>query len=195
GVALRQDRRHGSISRSVSGAPAGNIESESGGERVLFGNHEGDHGRDLVDLDKTAARDPRQHEIDVALGDLLENRGPGGGRSNGIDGYMVSRQFLAERLGERNDAGFRGRIGGGVRIAFLAGDRGDIGDAAVILLDHPRNQRLAAIELAGEVDADDAVPLLDRNLPGLENGAGNAGIVDENIDAPEGGQGSVASAL
>jgi hypothetical protein len=38
----------------------------------------------------------------------------------------MAGEFLAERLGQGDDAGLRRRIGGGIGIAFLAGDGGDI---------------------------------------------------------------------
>ena len=129
------------------------------------------------------------------LADRVEDRGLGDRRGDGIDRDVVGRELLAERLGQADDAGLGGRIGGGVGVAFLAGDRGDIGDAAVVPLDHAGDDRLAAIERAGEVDADHLVPLLGRVLPGLGDRPGDAGVVDEDVDLAEGVKRLVAGAL
>ena len=96
---------------------------------------------------------------------LVEDRGLGGRRRDAIDRDVVARELLAERFGQRDDAGLGGRIGGRVRIALLAGDRGDIDDAAVVLRDHQRHDRAAAIELAVEIDAHHLRPGLRSDIP------------------------------
>ena len=88
----------------------------------------------------------------------------GGGR-DAVDRDVVAGQLLAERLGQRDDAGLRRAVGGGVRVAFLAGDGRDRDDAAVVLLDHRRHDRPAAVEDAVQVDLDHLLPLVDRILP------------------------------
>ena len=50
-----------------------------------------------------------------------------------LTAMFVAGQLLAERLGQRDDAGLGGAVGRGVRVAFLAGDRRDVDDAAVPL--------------------------------------------------------------
>src|SRR5258706_2033574 len=72
-----------------------------------------------------------------------------------------------------------------VRVAFLAGDRGDVDDAAVILLDHRRHDRLAADEGPVEVDAQSLAPFLEVGFPYRLVDSGDAGIVDENVDLAE----------
>jgi hypothetical protein len=86
----------------------------------------------ISSTDEAAARDLGQHVVDVLLGHLLEDPGARRGRGDAVDGDVVAGEFLAERLGERDDAGLGGRIGRGVGVALLAGDRGDVDDAAVI---------------------------------------------------------------
>jgi len=166
-------------SRSAdSSAVTGDVEGEAGGERAILRHHEGDHGGDLVRGDEPAARDAGQHVGDMLLGHLIQNPGLGGGRGDSVDGDVVLGDFLGERLGERDDAGLGGGVGRGGRVAFLAGDRGDVGDASVILLDHSGDDGPAADELAAQIDADDAVPFLDRILGDLSVQTRDAGIVD-----------------
>ena len=123
---------------------------------------------------------------------LVEDRGAGRGRRDAVDRDVVARQLLAERFGQRDDAGLRGRIGHRVRIALLAGDRGDVDDAAVVLRDHQRHDGAAAIELAVEIDAHHLVPGADRILPGRHVRPGDAGVVDQDVDAAERLHGGVA---
>src|SRR5580693_6418895 len=73
----------------------------------------------------------------------------------------------------------------GVGVAFLAGDRGDVDDAAVFLGEHRRHDRLAADEGAVEIDAQHLAPLLEIGLPYRLVDAGDTGIVDEDIDLAE----------
>src|SRR5712692_8412386 len=72
-----------------------------------------------------------------------------------------------------------------VGVAFLAGDRGDVDDAAVILLDHRRHDRLAADEGPVEIDAQNLAPFIEVGFPYRLVDPGDAGIVDENVDSAE----------
>ena len=122
---------------------------------------------DLLDRDEAAARDLRQHEVDVLLRHLVEDRGLRRRRRDAVDRDVVGRELLAERLGQRDHAGLRRRIGRRVRIAFLAGDRGDVDDAAVVLRDHRRHDGAAAVERAVEIDRSiTCAPGLERVFPG-----------------------------
>ena len=73
----------------------------------------------------------------------------------------------------------------GVRIAFLAGDRRDVDDAAIALLDHRRHDRFAAEERAVEVDAQHLAPFFVVRVPHRFVDACDAGIVDEDVDLSE----------
>src|SRR5690606_8224282 len=92
-------------------------------------------------------------------------------------------------------ARLRGAVVRGVRVALLAGDRGDVDDAAVAVGDQVRHHRPAAQEGAGQVDVDNAAPLLGAQLPDLGVVAGNAGIVDQDVDLAEGRQGRLHGGL
>ena len=123
------DHAHVSIRRP----PAGNVEHRAGRERAIFRRQPRHHRREFFHQHEAALRNFRQHEVDMLLRHLVEDRGLGGGRGHGVDEDVVLRQFLAERFRQRDQAGLRGRIMRGVGIAFLAGDRGDVDDAAVVL--------------------------------------------------------------
>ena len=69
-----------------------------------------------------------------------------------------------------------------VRVAFLAGDRGDVDDPAVLVLDHVRHDGAADQVGRDQVDLDDAAPDVGRQLPGRAVAAGDAGVVDEDVD-------------
>src|SRR5205807_7593098 len=135
------------------GRPAsGYVEHGGGGERALGRGAKRRERRDLLDFDETPARNFRQHVGDVLLGHLRENRRPGGRGRDAVDRDVVFGELLAERFGQRDQRGLGGRIGGGIRIALLAGDRRDVDDPPVVLRDHVRYDRATAMERAVEVD-------------------------------------------
>ena len=108
----------------------------------------------------------------------------GGGR-DAVHRDVVAGQLLAERFGQRDDAGLRRAVGRGVRVAFLAGNRRDVDDAAVVLPDHVRHDGAAAQKDAGQIDVEHLLPGVDRILPDLLLRPGDAGICDEDVDAAE----------
>src|SRR6266851_8771477 len=80
----------------------------------------------------------------------------------------------------------------GVGIAFLASDRGDVDDAAVVPFHHVMHDRLAADEGSVEIDAQDLAPFLEVGFPYRLVDPGDAGVVDENVDLAEGLERGVA---
>ncbi len=159
------------------------------------GGEPGHHRGQLLHQYEALLRDLRQHEVDVLLRHLVEDRGLGRRRRHRVDQDVVRGELLAERLRQRDQAGLGGRIMRGVRIAFLAGDRGDVHDAPVLLLEHRGHDRLADDEGAVEVDAQHLVPLGEVGLPHRLVDAGDAGIVDEDVDLAEGGERRIAGLL
>ena len=103
-------------------------------------------------------------------------------RRDAVDQDVSRRELLAERLGEADQPGLRGAVVRGVRVAFLAGDRGDVDDPAVAARDHVRDHGAAGEEAAGQVDVDDAPPDVGIELPGQAVAAGDAGVVDQDVD-------------
>ena len=105
-------------------------------------------GGDLLDQHEPRARNLREHVVDVRLRHLLEHPRPCRRRGDAVDGDVVPGEFLAERLGQGDDAGLRRAVGRGVGIAFLAGNRGDVHDAAVVLGAHQAGLALVGTLLA-----------------------------------------------
>jgi hypothetical protein len=70
----------------------------------------------------------------------------------------------------------------GVGVAFLARHRGDVDDPAVLVGDHLRHDRAAHQVGRDQVDLDDATPDVGRELPGGGVAAGDAGVVDQDVD-------------
>ena len=73
----------------------------------------------------------------------------------------------------------------GVGVAFLAGDGGDVDDAAIALADHHGRDRLAADKRPVEIDAQHLAPFLEVGFPHRLVDAGDSGIVDEDVDLAE----------
>jgi hypothetical protein len=67
-------------------------------------------------------------------------------------------------------------------VADLAGDAGDVDDASAAAVEHVDDGGFAHVEGAGEVDAQDFVPVVDAHFP---DGPvdGDAGVVDEDVEA------------
>ena len=120
------------------------------------------------------------------LRDLVEDRGLGGRRRDRVDGDVVAGEFLAERLRQRDHAGLRRRIVRGVRIAFLAGDRGDVDDPPVLLL-RSSSARRPCEQMKGPSRL---MRMTRRHSSTVVSqvvrvGARDAGIVDQDVDLAE----------
>jgi hypothetical protein len=74
---------------------------------------------------------------------------------------------------------------GGIRVALLAGDGGDVDDATVAPGQQARDDRLAAQEDAGQVDVDDLTHSSTVSSQARLVGPGDAGVVDQDVEAPE----------
>ena len=76
----------------------------------------------------------------------------------------------------------------------MAGDGGDVHQAALAGLDHLATKALRGDEIAGEVDVEHLLPVAQRQV--LHSGeAQDAGGVDEDVDAAEVGDGGVDGGL
>ena len=121
--------------RSVDGAAAGQVEHRAGRERAVLARQPGDH----------APRSPRPvPKRPIGIFDSMKSMCcwviwskiavlTAAGVTQ-LTRMPVLRELLAERLGQPDDGGLRRRVGRRVRIAFLAGDRGDVDDPAVVPL-------------------------------------------------------------
>src|SRR5919198_1374909 len=138
----------------VGGTTAGNVEHRAGGERAFVGREPAHERGDLLHLDETSHRDLGKHVLRELRRHLLEDRRLRRGGRYAVDEHATLGELLAERLGERDQAAFGGGIGGGVGIALLAGDRGDVDDAAVARLYHVRHHGAAAEKRTVEIYID-----------------------------------------
>ena len=136
---------------------------------------------DVVD-DLLAGEAARLHGV----GDLpLDERRPHIAGADAVDGDAVRRELERHGLGEAGDAvlgrdvgGLEGRGGEGMR----RGGRDDAAPAAPL---HAGHRRPDGVEGGRQVDGDDLVPLLGRELLDRRHVL-DAGIVDEDVDRPEG---------
>ena len=82
------------------------------------------------------------------------------------------------------EAGLGGGIIGLTGITLHAGDGRDADDATPTLLGHRAHEALSPIECGGEISGDHVVPILVRHRHD-EFVAGNAGVIDEDLDRAE----------
>ena len=97
------------------------------------------------------------------------------------------------RLRQPGDRVLAGGIGRRVRTRHVRGNRAVVDDAAApgILALHHRERLLRAEERAGEIDVDDRAPLVDGELVNRHAAGAGAGVVEEEIEAPEGARGGL----
>ena len=108
--------------------------------------------------------------------------------STGPGATALTRMFAAEfgRLltGEMRQPCLAGAVGDTQRRGTHPRDRGDVDDGAAALVAHDRRYRLGHHEGTGQVDSNYALPFLQAHVQHrLEHG--DAGIVDQRIDAAE----------
>src|SRR5439155_524678 len=133
---------------------------------------------------KTVYQGPQAvgEQVDGALLHLLQKLGSDDGGSDGVHENPPGAHFLGERLGQPDDARLGGGVGHEGRIAFLAGDGGDVDDASGALPEHDPDGSPAAQEDAREVDVDHAPPVLVGQLPDGKGAARDAGVVHEDVE-------------
>jgi hypothetical protein len=103
---------------------------------------------------------------------------------DGVDRDALGRALLGQGLGEAVDAGLGGGVVDLAVLAGLAVDGADVDDAPEAALAHASMHRVSTVEAGAEVGVDDLVPLL---VGHLVHGAvaGDAGVVDQDVDRPE----------
>ena len=90
-------------------------------------------------------------------------------------------------FGQASDGVLGGGIGGGVGPRRVRGDGAVVDDAAAagILGLHQPDGLLRAEKRAGEVDQDDGIPLLERQVLHRNTGGVDAGVVEQQIEPAE----------
>src|SRR5579864_7798761 len=164
---------------------AGDVELDAGDVRGEVGAEEGDRVRDLLRLTRPpeggAGDDPLVH-LGVRH---VEGLGADDARHDRVAGDAVARAFNRKRSGQAEKPGLRRRVARLPEAAERAGDRGHVDHAAPAALPHVRPHRLGAVERAGQVDPQVALPELGRLLLELGRVVERAGVVDEDVDRPE----------
>ena len=129
----------------------------------------------------------------VSLDEDLRHVGWEPAWSDGVHLDIVHAPFAGEILGENDDAAFAGVIADGLkfgRSAAKSGDARNVNNFSAALGDHGFADGLGKKKCAGEVGLDDFVPVLQAHF--FDGRApGGSGIVDEDVDAAEGGEGGV----
>src|SRR5882757_7714240 len=105
-------------------------------------------------------------------------------RSYGVDGDIARRDFDGNGFGQSDEAGFRSNVVGLPRVAAFRDDGGDVDDAAGAGFHHRRQHLLDAKMRAGEIGADDGVPVVGLHAHG-QAVAGDGGVVDQDVDLAE----------
>ncbi len=107
---------------------------------------------------------------------------------HGIHGYRPTGELAGEGFGEADETGFGGGVVGLAGLSGFAYYGGDIDDAAPPVFDHLRHDGLSHEEGSGEVGGEDVVPVFALHAHG-EDVAGDSGVVDEDVDGTEVGEG------
>ena len=98
------------------------------------------------------------------------------------DAVLHRGAFDGDGLGEEAHCALRRAVGGEVGGATQAGDGRDVDDGAGLPSSHERQRRLHAEEDAVDVDGHLAAPVFEREFVD-KAGDGDAGIVDEDVEA------------
>src|SRR4051794_11334502 len=168
----------------IRGAAPGDVVDGAGRKAEIGRAEKRDQRGDFLRFADSPHRDAAGHVGDVLVADLGQDRGLDYSRRHGIDQHTFGGNLFSDCFRQADHPGFCGRIRDRVRIAFLARDRGDIDDAAKAGVDHDGDDGFAAQEDAGEVDIHNLLPLVYTQLPDWGRASGDAGVVDQGVDAP-----------
>ncbi len=118
------------------------------------------------------------------FGKLRRHIGDDETRSDSVGTDAALAEFFGHRLGETDDARFRGRVVGLTGVAAHTHHRTEADDAASALAAHDRRHRLGEVEHRLEVYIDHRVPLFFGHAE-QKPVFGDAGVVDQHVDASE----------
>src|SRR6202163_1576566 len=140
--------------------------------------------RHFFRLAEPALRDLLDHRVERGLGDLTDHLGLDETGRDGVDRDAAARHLQREALGEPEQPGFGRRVIRLADVARLADDRADVDDAPGTALDHVLDHALDHAERAEQVDVEHVAPVVVRHLA-HRLVDGDAGVVDQEVDAPE----------
>src|ERR1700730_1724483 len=175
----------GSLSEGEEGDAARHPESQPRDVARFVRAEEGDRMRDVRGLagplEDRALDDPLVH-LRVAH---VESLGADHAGHDGIGRDVVAPSLERSSPGERDGGHLRRRGAGLAAPAHGAGDRGHVDDPSPFLFDHVRPNLLGAVEGAGEVDVDVAIPQLVAHVLDLADVVEGGSIIDQDVDAAE----------
>src|SRR5215207_6240158 len=148
-------------------------------------------GEELV-ADHLFARDPMRLRLVFDL--RLDEGRPDVARADRIAGDVLLGRLERRHLGEADDAVLRRHVGGLEGRGDEPMRRGDVDDAPPPGLAHRRHGKAGGVEGGGQVDGDDLVPPLNRELIDWRDVL-DAGVVDEDVEPPEGLERQIDHAL
>ena len=117
--------------------------------------------------------------------DLLLNEGrqhPAG--ADGVASHARGGRLQRYDLGQTDNAVLRGHVGRLLGAGDKAVGAGDVDDPAPVALQHLRQGRLGGVEGSREIDGDDGVPAVGREIL-HRRGVLYAGVVDEDVHPAE----------
>ena len=103
---------------------------------------------------------------------------------DGVDGDALGSELEGQRLGQPDDGGLGGHVGGHVGLTALGARRGDVDDPAPAGVEHVGDHHLAAVVGAREVDRVDPLPRVEVDLEERAELL-QAGVVDEDRGCTE----------
>src|SRR5215475_2170902 len=124
----------------------------------LVGSEPEYEGGNFFGLSDASERDPLDHVLDLLWRELLQYWCVNHSRRDCIDVDSIGGNFLGQSLGQANHASLRGRIRDHVRVAFFAGNRCYVDDAARAARLHPANHGLRAQVDAFQVHIHHVIP-------------------------------------
>src|SRR5690606_16547069 len=140
------------------------VELDDAAVQVIVLEDEGGRVRDLGRLAEALQRDPGRDLREYLRLHRRDHLGLDEAGRDRVHADAVLAELLRPDDGQRGDAGFRGGVVALPEVA-VPRDARDVDDAAAVAeRDHPRGRLAAAEEYAGQVDVDDRLPLLEREL-------------------------------
>jgi len=163
------------------------VDSEGRAVQVVRAGEVGDRVRDLRWVQRAAEWEGAGQSFQRRRGGLGARRESRADR-DGVHAHTDRAVLRRPGAGEGLEPGLDGAVGGGGRRADPRRDRRDVHDRAAAALDHLRDEGLAEQERGAQVRPNEGV---EERLVGQRGGqeAVEAGVVDEDVDVLQRGQG------
>src|SRR5208282_701348 len=166
----------------------------AGDVRRLVGGEERYGAGDIADRSYPAQRNLLSSILLEFVSEYVGHGGFNEARSHRVAGYIARSQFAGNSHRESDETSFRRSIIRLTSLAHLAEDAGNIDDASPALLQHGAGDLLNTEIRGGEIGLQHGIPVGPFHADD-ELVAGDAGIVDQNVDLPELGDGGLDRGL